>query len=501
MPLANASTAYGSLSNFDCVNDTGQETHGFEIEIEDTHSSSITYTYDYNHYGTPKIVEDSSDALHPKALIRYASAKDAAGAYTAYTAVPDPANPIKPTDGHQCTNPAVNQGCEHFGVGYYGAGVVHYYWLVDDGAGNLIRGPAVNVATPTWTYFPPQPALNLPARVQAEVKAPERPEVPVKEFGEAVFIKEIRTTTHNNNQVKLEDLVSDDPDKADDKNWRNGEPDEVEVEFELLQEEFNNPDGNRNANKAQKERLENGNEVVTRRYESYKYAGPYDPETNEALCDSWTETWTQRKLDKLKPECKDESGQPLPVLGDYIGAQMVEYDRRAPLGLIEHIQDADQSYPIPRRRVVIGGNTPYAATVSTGALPAGLRLNSSTGLLSGVPRRAGKFTFTVSATDAAGDVVDKTYTLKIVGALAIRTAALPAAEERVGYRARLVAAGGYLPLVWEASSLPPGLGVNAYGVIVGRPARGSHGTYHPVITVRDDQGTLAHKDLTLVVNP
>lgn len=52
---ATAGIAYGTLNNFDCVNDTGVEAHGFEIELDDVHSIDITYTYDYNHYGTPKI--------------------------------------------------------------------------------------------------------------------------------------------------------------------------------------------------------------------------------------------------------------------------------------------------------------------------------------------------------------------------------------------------------------------------------------------------------------
>ena len=43
---AMASTAYGSLNNFDCVNDTGSEAHGFEIELDDCKSTDITYTYD-----------------------------------------------------------------------------------------------------------------------------------------------------------------------------------------------------------------------------------------------------------------------------------------------------------------------------------------------------------------------------------------------------------------------------------------------------------------------
>jgi hypothetical protein len=44
----------------------------------------------------------------------------------------------------------VNQGCEHFGVGYYGSpAAVRYNWLIDNGAGTLVHGPAVLVATRT----------------------------------------------------------------------------------------------------------------------------------------------------------------------------------------------------------------------------------------------------------------------------------------------------------------------------------------------------------------
>src|SRR5687767_15223332 len=35
---ASASTAYGTLNNFDVFNDTGVSCHGFEIEIEDARS-------------------------------------------------------------------------------------------------------------------------------------------------------------------------------------------------------------------------------------------------------------------------------------------------------------------------------------------------------------------------------------------------------------------------------------------------------------------------------
>ncbi|NOT45988.1 MAG: hypothetical protein HOP14_15410 [Acidobacteria bacterium] len=396
---ASASTAYGTLNNFDVVNDTGQVCHGFEIEIEDVHSTDITYTYDYNHYGTPKIREDNSDPLHPRVFIRYESAKDAAGAFSSYTAVP--AGPLSPTNGHQCTNPGVNLGCEHFGVGYRTApGAVRYNWLVDDGAGTLVHGPAVNIATPSWTYVPPVGAA--PARVQAVIEAPEPPEVHAKEFGEAVWVKAIKTTSHNNGRVDLEDLVSDDPDDANERNWRNGEPDEVEVEWEILQEEFSKP-GEGNAELAGGEdELPGGDEVVTRRYEFYKYAGPYDDESNEALCDKYPDP------NPNQPECDVE------LLGDYIGAQMAGFNVEAPLGLIEHLQEGNVNEAYVDRAVVVGGNTPYVTTITGGALPLGLELESETGILSGTPLQSGLFTFTVNATDADAVNVVRLYELDIV---------------------------------------------------------------------------------------
>ncbi len=151
---AQASIAYGSINNFDTVNDTGKECHGFEIELEDCRSTDISYTYDYNHYGTPKITQDDSVAGHPKCVIRWESKHNPDGSWASYTAIPS--GPINPTDGHQFTNPNINFGGEHFGVGYNVAvGAIRYHWLIDDGFGNLIQGGAVQVSTPSFTYYAP----------------------------------------------------------------------------------------------------------------------------------------------------------------------------------------------------------------------------------------------------------------------------------------------------------------------------------------------------------
>ena len=162
--IAQASIAYGSINNFDTVNDTGHECHGFEIELDDIHSTDITYTYNYNHYGVSQITEDNSVAGHPKTIIRWESKKNSDGTWAAYTAIP--AGPIPPTQGHQFTNPAVNFGVEHFGAGYKAQpSAVLYNWLIDGGSGTLVHGGAVQVSTPTFTYYPP--VVGAAAQVSA----------------------------------------------------------------------------------------------------------------------------------------------------------------------------------------------------------------------------------------------------------------------------------------------------------------------------------------------
>ena len=69
---------------------------------------------------------------------------------------------------------------------------------------------------------------------------PPPPAPPVLQFGEATWVKDIKTTTHNPNKVELRDLVDPDPENPAAKNWANGEPAEVETEWRILQTEFAN---------------------------------------------------------------------------------------------------------------------------------------------------------------------------------------------------------------------------------------------------------------------
>ena len=420
---AQASIAYGSINNFDTVNDTGHECHGFEIEIEDCHSTDITYTYNYNHYGAPRIEQDDTDPVHPKCRIRWESKKNTNGNWAAYTAIPS--GPINPTNGHMFTNPNVNFGGEHFGVGYrVPASVVKYNWLIDNGSGALVHGGAVQVATPVFTYYPPVAGNPAPAQVQAVIAPPPPPVPPVKEFGKAVWVKEIKTTTHNNKEIKLRELVSDDPADANDKNWANGEPDEVEVEWRILQLKTSAPDGGPNAElAAAPEDLPNGDEVVTRRYEFFKYTGPLDGESGEAIADAvdaddlhgtGTRTYNHHMAGGEWVKVTEDMAT-FEIVGDFTGSQMAAVDVDAPVGLIDHAGEGRINTPFAARTVVIEGGSPFTS-VREGALPAGMTFDEVTGVLEGTPTVSGSFQFKITANDGINPDVSKNYTLLIAAA-------------------------------------------------------------------------------------
>lgn len=63
-----------------------------------------------------------------------------------------------------------------------------------------------------------------------------------------------------------------------------------------------------------------------------------------------------------------------------------------------------------------GGNPPYVYSVSSGALPDGLSLNSSTGEISGTPTLAGTFDFTITASDGGTCVASQNYSIDITEA-------------------------------------------------------------------------------------
>jgi hypothetical protein len=67
--------------------------------------------------------------------------------------------------------------------------------------------------------------------------------------------------------------------------------------------------------------------------------------------------------------------------------------------------------PYSAALVASGGTGPYAYSVSAGALPPGLALNASSGLISGTVVAGGSYSFTIRALDVNGNTGSRAYTL------------------------------------------------------------------------------------------
>ena len=63
-----------------------------------------------------------------------------------------------------------------------------------------------------------------------------------------------------------------------------------------------------------------------------------------------------------------------------------------------------------------GGTPPYAWSVSTGALPTGLTLSFTTGIISGTPSAAGSFPFTLQVSDSVGATASAGFSINITTA-------------------------------------------------------------------------------------
>jgi hypothetical protein len=146
-----------------------------------------------------------------------------------------------------------------------------------------------------------------------------------------------------------------------------------------------------------------------------------------------------------------------------------------------------------------GGTAPYTWSVSSGALPTGLTLNSD-GVLSGIPEAPGTAAFTVQLMDA-NNISETVETELIIQAFFITTAS-PLTGGLVGAvypETTFAATGGTAPYIWSVSSgsLPPGLALSPSGILVGTPtAAGSH-TF--TVQISDTNSFTATKEFTLTV--
>ena len=131
-----------------------------------------------------------------------------------------------------------------------------------------------------------------------------------------------------------------------------------------------------------------------------------------------------------------------------------------------------------------GGTTPYVFSVSAGALPTGLTLNSSTGAITGTPTQFGNITFTITVTDAAAATVSVPFSINVAcGVLTNTTTALPNGTQGSQYSAQATAQGGFGILNWSGENIPGGLAISATGLLAGVPINA--GAFTPTLRVTD----------------
>lgn len=256
---ASATSIYGTLGNFDVVNDTGHETEGFEIELDGISSTDIYRTFDapYIRYGTPTLT-NFNNGTTSGVYVRYQSPWDP-NTHT-FTQVTPIAAPGYVPRYDSCWTGGLGasyagSGCEHFGISSTKqATATKYQWLDGDAAtgtftplGGISPTP---LPAPVWNVQPAAPGAQ--PVVQAEINIPN-PEGLA--YGDAYWVKVFKTEVDH--PIDLNNLLLDDPLMA-------GAA--TEVEWELLQVKPGVPDVALNEGA-----LGVGNQAVLRRYEFYKY--------------------------------------------------------------------------------------------------------------------------------------------------------------------------------------------------------------------------------------
>jgi len=293
---AQTATIYGSLGNFDVVNNTGQDACGFEVELEGVAPTAIPSTFTVQRYGAPTITAYGAGAVSGT-RVRWES-RDCS---LTRTIAHPPGSGFVGTCYQWNAATYDSAGCEHFGVHYYGAAnKVTSRWLLADPANPgsyLAHDPPMPIAWPNYSVQPVA-VVNNPPVIVAEVEAPEPPEAPER-YGNAqwmkVFVRQLPRT------VTLDELITENPATVP------MDPAQLEVQWDVVQAEpLSGSNGNqRRGRKSGSTNLEPATRTVVRRYELYTYTGAVDAITNEALCADLTCSAPQ-------------AGE----LGDFVSAQM-----------------------------------------------------------------------------------------------------------------------------------------------------------------------------------
>ncbi|MBE9599687.1 putative Ig domain-containing protein [Pedobacter sp. MC2016-24] len=145
-----------------------------------------------------------------------------------------------------------------------------------------------------------------------------------------------------------------------------------------------------------------------------------------------------------------------------------------------------------------GGTGPY--TYSAPTLPAGLQFDPVTRIISGTPGQSGLFTIPVTVKDQTGKTVTTNYTLRVIGALSLPTAALANGTVGTVYPGETLpeVSGGTGPYTYLEADMPPGLTFDRLTrKVSGTPTLG--GTFTFSITAKDAANNATTTNFSILV--
>jgi DNA-binding beta-propeller fold protein YncE len=149
----------------------------------------------------------------------------------------------------------------------------------------------------------------------------------------------------------------------------------------------------------------------------------------------------------------------------------------------------------------IYGHDPITFAVTSGSLPAGLNLDTSTGAITGTPTATGLSSFTVTATDNLNNTSSQALTINVNQGVSITTTTLSDGEQGVDYgqlSQSIGVTGGASPYTFAigSGSLPNGLSLDPNtGDLTGTPT--ALGTFDFTVQVTDDYGSTASQALSI----
>jgi hypothetical protein len=168
---------------------------------------------------------------------------------------------------------------------------------------------------------------------------------------------------------------------------------------------------------------------------------------------------------------KDSSNPP------QIGLQTFPISIVSGLLLVSSLNNGTVGTAYNQTATATGGLPPYKWSLTSGKLPDGLTLNTSSGVITGMPTTASKYTFSITVADNEGTpaTLTQSYTVStVVPPLTVEQGTFPNCTVNVLCEGQFAATGGTPPYTWAiepGEAFPAGLKLAADGGFTGLPTQ------------------------------